>query len=667
MASLLTGLDVALYMTNRLKAYREFSTRLPAGLATSQFEEALVEFYALILRFLANAIEQFQKGTTRRALEALWKTEEIQNFEAECDKVAIRTEIEAQNCDRALGKNNFDLVHGDLLKVLSDIKDLHSLKTLIGVLQDKIDLGKLPVVKSAAFDSYEESRLSQCLEHTRVDLLQRVMQWADDPQAEAIYWLNGMAGTGKSTISRTVAQKFHDQGKLGATFLFKRGEGDRGSARKFFTTLAAQLAWNSPIVQRRILDALDAKPGLPDKSLTEQFERLILGPVSGQTSPAFVVIDALDECERDDDIRTILSLLEKAKLHLRLFITSRRDLAVRLGFADLTPGTYQNVLLHEITKTTVKHDINLYLEHEFDRLRADDLKRQPQFPLPPNWPGSENIQTLVELAVPLFIFAATVCGFIAEPRGDPENRLDAILRNPQSLSTSKLDRTYQPILNQLLNEGKRDDQLLIDDFKELVGPIVVFYDPLSVDSIASLLDMSKKHVSRTLDWLHSVLDIPEDSEVPIRLFHLSFRDFLVDPKKRGQSEFCIDEQGVHKFLAEQCLKLLSKRLKRDLCELSNPGKGRVGVSQQHIEASIPDDVSYACRYWVHHCYQGMEPRSDLNQVLKFLKEHFLHWMEALSWLGLLSELIAQIGILRSFTNVGIIPRKLSQSKCLIRW
>ena len=54
-----------------------------------------------------------------------------------------------------------------------------------------------------------------------------------------------MAGTGKSTIARTVAKLFADRSQLGASFFFSRGRGDLGHAKKLFTTVAAQLASSS--------------------------------------------------------------------------------------------------------------------------------------------------------------------------------------------------------------------------------------------------------------------------------------------------------------------------------------------------------------------------------------------------------------------------------------
>ncbi len=65
-----------------------------------------------------------------------------------------------------------------------------------------------------------------------------------------------MAGTGKSTISRTIARHFADQGRLGASFFFSRGQGDLGHAEKFFTTIALQIAHALPTLKRHICEAV---------------------------------------------------------------------------------------------------------------------------------------------------------------------------------------------------------------------------------------------------------------------------------------------------------------------------------------------------------------------------------------------------------------------------
>jgi hypothetical protein len=85
-----------------------------------------------------------------------------------------------------------------------------------------------------------------CLPDTRVDLLQEMYNWADGLNGQCIFWLNGLAGTGKSTIARTVARRHLEQERLGASLFFSRSGGDVSHALKFFSSVAVQLAHNIP-------------------------------------------------------------------------------------------------------------------------------------------------------------------------------------------------------------------------------------------------------------------------------------------------------------------------------------------------------------------------------------------------------------------------------------
>jgi hypothetical protein len=151
-----------------------------------------------------------------------------------------------------------------------------------------------------------------------------------------------MAGTGKSTISRTLAHNFSDNGSFAASFFFKRGEGDRGGVSKFFSTIARQLIQRVPAIAIHIQKAINTDPSIFGKSMREQFEKLILNPFSEisddsyQNQSCMVIIDALDECEDEKDIRLLISLLSRSKTlqspRLRIFLTSRPELPIRLGF-----------------------------------------------------------------------------------------------------------------------------------------------------------------------------------------------------------------------------------------------------------------------------------------------------------------------------------------------
>ncbi|KAB5581153.1 putative WD-repeat protein [Coniochaeta sp. 2T2.1] len=525
----------------------------------------------------------------------------------------------------------------------------------------KREILTIPVAIDAAFDSRAEEHNARCHPATRIDLLHRIQTWANDPHGECIFWLNGAAGTGKSTISRTVAGRFKEQGILGASFFFKRGERDRGDATLFFTTIAAQLVSQEPQMSQSLRAAIDTEPAIATKALREQFEKLILHPlgrVYASREPTIaLVVDALDECDRDDDIKLIIRLFSRANalssVHVRVFITSRPELPIRLGFKDIR-GKYQDVALHQIPEPVIKHDISTFLRHEFAKIREDynnQVFDDQQLPL--DWPGEHTIQTLVRMAIPLFIVAATVCRFIEDKEWlDPEGQLAKVLNYQRSgdPELDKLSSTYLPVLDQLI-AGKADPtrSRLVNEFREIVGPVILLAESLSPSSLSHLLNVPIGSVARTVNGLHAVLDVPSRADSPIRPFHLSFRDFLVDSKKRGTNPFWVDERATHETIATKCAELLSSgdHLKKDICDLKMPGISRADVEPAVVKACVPAHVRYACLYWVYHLEQSNARITDHHHTYFFLKTHLLHWLEALSLVDKISESIAMINKLQA--------------------
>ena len=115
-----------------------------------------------------------------------------------------------------------------------------------------------------------------------------------------------------------------------------------------------------------------------------------------------------------------------------------------------------------------------------------------------------------------------------------------------------------------------------------------------------------KQIRCRLDSLHSILSIPDSKSAPVRLLHLSFRDFLIDPLKKGKSLFWVDKRETHERLASKCLELLSSSegLQQDICKLLNSGTLRSEIDEQTIATCLPPELQYACHYWVHHLKQS---------------------------------------------------------------
>ncbi|EWZ29435.1 hypothetical protein FOZG_16810 [Fusarium oxysporum Fo47] len=418
------------------------------------------------------------------------------------------------------------LEHGS--KKLTQINDRTEIE------QYRQALERLPFVREATFDSYNESHNPSCLENTRVDLLEEISRWVEDDESKPVFWLNGMAGTGKSTISRSIAQSLLTTGILGASFFFKRGEADQGKAAKFCPTIARQLAGKHPCfgawLEKVTIDNLD----IASKGLRTQFEKLIIQPLSevwnGMSSikPTIaIVVDALDECDSEQDVRLLIRLFCQIKttrnVRVRIFLTSRPELPIRLGFSNVR-GTYQDLILHRVPPPVIEHDICIFFKHELKKILSDWNDSVPTaHQLPVTWPGEDSLRTLVDRAVPLFIFAATMCRFIADRNMSPEKRLSQILNHPHRNAADKMEVTYVPVLDQILVDLSQSEKIAsLDEFRLIVGTIITLESPLSALTLSRVLDISQDRIYNQLNKLQSVIHVPESEKAPIRQTANSF-------------------------------------------------------------------------------------------------------------------------------------------------
>jgi len=479
------------------------------------------------------------------------------------------------------------------------------------------------------------------------------MSWADGRDERCIFWLNGMAGTGKSTIARTVARKYYDQKRLGASFFFSRGGGDVNHAGKFFASIALQLAKKSSALKRCICEAIAERSDIASQALRDQWNQLILRPLSkleadSLQSPLILVVDALDECEGENDIRVILQLLSEARelraVRFRIFMTSRPEIPIRYGFYQIPETGHQHLVLHNISLSIIDHDISIFFEYNLGIIRRERA-------LAADWPGEQTIKRLVQSASGLFIWAATACRFIGNGRRFAERRLSLILQGNTSDAgpEEKLNEIYIAILTSSVSDefNDREKEDLYEMFKATLGPIVVLFSSLSAISLARLLHISKRDIDHTTDDLHSILDVPKDQDHPIRLHHPSLRDFLLDKQRCRDERFWVDEKKAHKALAESCLRFMSENLKRDICDLRAPGALASKVDNSWVEKCFPADLQYACCYWVQHLQRSKARLCDNSQVHAFLREHLLHWLEALSLIGKISDSVQMVTSLQS--------------------
>ena len=152
----------------------------------------------------------------------------------------------------------------------------------------------------------------------------------------------------------------------------------------------------------------------------------------------------------------------------------------------------------------------------------------------------------------------------------------------------------------LISRSTEEKTAIVKEFREVVGTIVILAEPLPIGPLSQLLRIPERTIGHRLSMLRSVLNIPSDSATPVKLFHLSFRDFLVGPKNRETNLFWVDEEKTHERPATKCLNLLPERnyFKKDTCGLRMPGKHREEITQKAVLEYSPSEVQYACLYWI---------------------------------------------------------------------
>ncbi|KAF9443639.1 hypothetical protein P691DRAFT_797269 [Macrolepiota fuliginosa MF-IS2] len=258
-----------------------------------------------------------------------------------------------------------------------------------------------------------------------------------------LFWMKGPAGVGKSAIAQTCVERLQDLGKLGAAFFFSVNGCDK--AVQFFPTIAYQLSTEIPDYRSLVNQRIRHDKTIVDKTMAVQFNSLIVEPFQelrrnekdiGKRIPIF--IDGLDECESVDAQCEIIEIIAAAARDGRttfcwaFFSRPESHIEATFAIADIAQVTCTVQLP---VSRDADSEIELYLRSGFENvLRRCNVRMQSQ------WPSSEDLQTLIQNAGGLFVYAATALRVVAQPGFLPEESLRAILTtSPDRGNISTID------------------------------------------------------------------------------------------------------------------------------------------------------------------------------------------------------------------------------------
>ncbi|KAH7335048.1 WD40-repeat-containing domain protein [Rhizoctonia solani] len=559
-------------------------------------------------------------------------------------------------------KNLFQQLGCDLsMRTRSDVKKQLEITLLRG----------MSPVDDAKYNSSYSTTIKRraCTAETREAMHQALQEWTTNPESAKIYWMNGMAGTGKTTIAYSFCEWLESTNRLGASFFCSRISSTCRSLSQIVLTLAYQLARYSPAFRSELCASLNDHPDAGTLNVVQQFEMLLKNPMlsskEAMSDNVVVVIDALDECDDVYSVRLLLDVLLKfsQSLPLKFFVASRPEHVIRDRMVSQGGSSRTIVHLHDIEESIVEGDIKKYLSEALSLMQ------------PP--PSLKQIELLAKRSRNLFIYAATVVRYIY-PEDVPVNsttRLKSMLVTVGAPETNvknrykDLDRLYTTVLSAAFNESLDDDEQ--DHMRCVLYVIVCAKEPLVATTIASLAKLTEDQVWTTLQSLRSVVHVPEDQSL-ISTLHASFPEYMLDRSR--SMKFCCDQSKSNEALLHRCFDVMKSELRFNICNLESSylTDDQVDDMKARVTRFISPTVSYACRYWGAHLSLSPAVDNTRNMLLDFLHNRLLFWMEVLSLsccvgdgAPIMSQ--AQTWLRRIDSNQDEIQKQVSDARNFVTW
>ncbi|CAE6527223.1 unnamed protein product, partial [Rhizoctonia solani] len=311
-----------------------------------------------------------------------------------------------------------------------------------------IRLDGLGPARLATYDSTLSTEINRCFctAGTRYNVLSQLDDWSRDSTAPNLYWMNGMAGTGKTTIATSFSRALEDRKQLAASFFCTVASPECRQVKRIIPSISYQLARYSMPFQRRLCEILASDPDIHTKNISKQFEWLLKEPLASVKKAIpdnlVVVIDALDECDDLNGVELLLNMVFKHihELPLKFFVTSRPKPDIYHKIFPQSPNTRAVFHLHDIESFLVRADIETYIKAELDFVS----------------PTEEQIETLVQRSGNLFIYAATLIRYIqlGKRSSNPHKRFKSALEmisRPNSVRT-EIDSLYISVLESALDD-----------------------------------------------------------------------------------------------------------------------------------------------------------------------------------------------------------------------
>ncbi|KAH9023418.1 hypothetical protein EDB84DRAFT_1508818 [Lactarius hengduanensis] len=465
------------------------------------------------------------------------------------------------------------------------------------------------------------SKRAECLEGTRTVVLGEIFAWLKDTSGARLFWLNGIAGSGKSAVARSAsirAALLADHIVV-AIFFAQFGYAGLYDPSSVFQTLAFQFSLLDIGYKERISEVIGEHPDIFERDLRFQYEKLIVGPLDAIRRPhscILIILDGLDECEPREMTAVLKVLLADDVDHpreLKILTAGRPEAHLRRIF-----GAQSDLRSLSLEEVETENDIQHYLRTFFER--------PPTLMVNSFTVTEEIISELAKRAGNSFIYASTIVRFVFdEPCQDPQRRVNFLLNHrvdPEEHPYTRLDALFLGILQQALPLGACLDEKR--RLRTVLSLLVCFREPFPMNKMEAFYDLEPGDVERALRHLHSLVQVPNLSHRAPRIHHRSFTDFIIDPARCPDRNLVVDIGSTEKRIFNKLFTPLMK----------NAG------TTMYTHPLFSAEEEYACLYWASHLTRVKDVDESTQSHLD--DQCLLRWIETMALLGMQRDAVIQI-------------------------
>lgn len=433
---------------------------------------------------------------------------------------------------------------------------------------------------------------------------------AHDPVQCRLLWIKGNAGTGKTMLLIGIIRQLSEQSSVLAphlAYFFCRGTGnkDQCDATATLRTLIWLLLFQQPQLRSYLLSEYEFKGSalFSDRNAFTALREIFLSMLQDvKFSPAYLIVDALDECsERLDRLFKLISDSLSVTTKVKWLVSGRPEVDISMiGCSDT---------LVELDAERLLQPVTAYIDYKLSDLsRIDGYTPEVLIKI------SNEIQRRAQNT---FLWVALVFKELRSVNG--WDAAEIVNTMP-----SRLSELYAHVMNRIKDE-KGDD---LERCKKVLVAATLAYRPLSLAELPTVAGLPGQSLVIYVQKCRSFLMV-KNTDNTVHLIHQSAKQYLV-ANLLGTFQNGVFGQA-HLDISDRSIKAISQ-LQRNVCSLRGWGSAR--EEARAIRPNPLDPLRYSCAFWARHrldaISEGTVADAAFVDCAHFLENSFLVWLECLS-------------------------------------